>query len=128
MERLPEWANGLRGGDQFGIVRRGGRTEFVGRQGDDPKREVGFRRTVELPTDLRSWAKELDPLIPAHVVAQVIDSLQVKLRELVGLARDEGHSWARIGAALGVSRQAAWEAYRETADTAVRSDSDHGSD
>lgn len=116
MESLPEWAAGLRGADQVGVIRRGGRAEFVGCQPSGSERDVGFRRTVELPTDLRAWAQELDPLIPAHVVAQVIASLEVKLRELVVLARDEGHSWARIGAALGVTRQSAWETYRHVSD------------
>ncbi len=111
---LPAWAQGLRGSDRVGVVRRDGRIEYVGCGPEGSRSNVGFRRTVELPADLRSWAEELDPLIPAHVVAQVIDSLETKLGELIDLAREEGHSWARIGAALGVSRQTAWEKYRDT--------------
>ena len=34
------------------------------------------------------------------------------LRGLVGLLREREVSWARIGAALGTTRQAAWERFR----------------
>ena len=33
------------------------------------------------------------------------------LRDWVGLARERGLSWTDIGAALGISRQAAWERF-----------------
>ncbi len=33
------------------------------------------------------------------------------VRIAVGRARDQGQSWERIGSALGVSRQAAWERF-----------------
>jgi len=34
-----------------------------------------------------------------------------RLKETVDALRERGHSWARIGKALGVSRQAAWERF-----------------
>ncbi len=39
------------------------------------------------------------------------EALEARTRELVAVARGEGASWAAIGAALGISRQAAHERY-----------------
>jgi hypothetical protein len=36
---------------------------------------------------------------------------EVRLRERVALLRDRRATWAEIGAALGVTRQAAWERF-----------------
>lgn len=42
-----------------------------------------------------------------------IRTLEVKRIALIGAAQAQGASWGEIGAALGVSRQAAWEKYRD---------------
>jgi hypothetical protein len=42
------------------------------------------------------------------IVRRALDALQ---QELVGLARDEGASWSQIGAALGVTTQAAHQRF-----------------
>ena len=47
-------------------------------------------------------------LTASAVVRRGLDVLQA---ELVGLARDEGASWASIGAALGVTTQAAHQRF-----------------
>lgn len=39
-----------------------------------------------------------------------------KVPQAVAAARRAGASWAQIGKALGVTRQAAWEKYRELSD------------
>lgn len=39
-----------------------------------------------------------------------------KVPQAVSAARRAGASWAQIGKALGVSRQAAWEKYRDQDD------------
>ncbi len=41
-----------------------------------------------------------------------IRTLEVRRIALIGAAQQHGASWEEIGAALGVSRQAAWEKYR----------------
>ncbi len=40
------------------------------------------------------------------------DLAQTK-HDLIARARQERHSWSEIGAALGISKQAAWQAYNE---------------
>ena len=50
----------------------------------------------------------LDRLRPA---AGLVASADVGLRGLVDVLRQREVSWARIGDALGVSRQAAWERF-----------------
>jgi hypothetical protein len=42
------------------------------------------------------------------ILRRALDALQ---QELVGLARDEGASWSQIGAALGVTTQAAHQRF-----------------
>lgn len=46
----------------------------------------------------------------AAVAAQAEFGLYERIAEL----RGRGHSWARLGTALGVSRQAAWERFART--------------
>jgi len=71
-----------------------------------------FRLDIIIPLELADLDKKgIDPLIPAHGVASSIRDLQVCLEELVKWARIRGHSWTRIGEALGMTRQAAWDKY-----------------
>lgn len=49
------------------------------------------------------------------VVDQQIKELQIERADLVRAARAERQSWRSIAEALGVSRQAAWEAHRASA-------------
>ena len=51
---------------------------------------------------------ELLPRISA-VAAQV----EQRLAAWVGVARDKGASWARVGEALGMTRQSAWERFKQ---------------
>lgn len=39
------------------------------------------------------------------------DQVEEHLKAWVGAARERGISWARIGAALGITRQSAWERF-----------------
>jgi ATP-dependent Clp protease ATP-binding subunit ClpX len=59
------------------------------------------------------WARltddELLEALPA--TAQAVENADAELRKHVGLLRDRGVSWERIAAALGVSRQSAWERF-----------------
>ena len=55
-----------------------------------------------------SEAQLLDTLGPA---ASAVDTVREVLQEHVDLLRVRGVSWARIGEALGISRQGAWERF-----------------
>lgn len=50
----------------------------------------------------------LDGLCESAGLARAVDKLQ---RHLVRQARDGGRTWTEIGAALGVSRQSAWQRF-----------------
>jgi hypothetical protein len=43
--------------------------------------------------------------------ADAVDAAQVELRAAVGAARQAGDTWAMIGVALGISRQAAYQRF-----------------
>jgi hypothetical protein len=64
-----------------------------------------------------SKAKMVDTdLSDLRAVAEAADQIradEARLLELVEKARENGRSWARIGIALGVSRQAARERFSE---------------
>jgi len=67
--------------------------------------------SVAFPTlDGDDEAALLARLAPA---ASLVEAASTGLDGLVGIVRGRGVSWARIGAALGTSRQAAWERFAE---------------
>jgi hypothetical protein len=53
-------------------------------------------------------------LATASLAAVVLQTADQALMEAVTTARRRGHSWGEIGAALGVSRQAAWARFSDT--------------
>jgi hypothetical protein len=59
---------------------------------------------------LPAWESMTDPELLEHLprVAAVGEQVEVNLRQWVLRARDRGIAWARIGAALGMTRQSAW--------------------
>jgi hypothetical protein len=59
----------------------------------------------------RSGETELTVGAALAATAALRDAADRKLFELVGFARDAGASWASIGAALGVTTQAAHQRY-----------------
>ena len=62
-----------------------------------------------------NWeAAPLDGLCQSARLSMALDKLQ---RELVRRARDAGGSSTDIGAALGISRQSAWERFASTTDS-----------
>jgi len=63
----------------------------------------GFERPEELPTE------RLLAQLPA--VEMTVRGKQTQIQWVVDLLRKRKVSWARIGEALGVSRQAAWERF-----------------
>nr|WP_285492922.1 ClpX C4-type zinc finger protein [Actinomadura sp. NBRC 104425] len=64
---------------------------------------------VRLPT----WESLTDEQMLDHIprVAAAADQVEANLRSWVQELRRRGVTWARIGAALGISRQAAWERF-----------------
>jgi hypothetical protein len=74
-------------------------------------RIAGDGRTLRLVGD---WEDApLEGLCESAGLARAVDKLQ---RHLVQQARRAGRSWTEIGAALGVSRQAAWERFSQPPD------------
>jgi hypothetical protein len=59
------------------------------------------------------WETMTDEQMIEHVprVAAVADQVETNLRSWVQELRRRGVTWARIGQALGVSRQSAWERF-----------------
>jgi hypothetical protein len=54
-----------------------------------------------------------DALAALTGVAQDMLVLEARKIRLIGVAQEQGASWDEIGSALEVSRQAAWEKYRD---------------
>ena len=76
---------------------------------------MGRRRQLRITGDGRKlrligdWeSAPLDGLCESAGLARAVDKLQ---RHLVQQARDSGRTWTEIGAALGVSRQSAWQRF-----------------
>ena len=60
-----------------------------------------------------SWRKRPDDELLASLapIQAVVSQVDAALRDYVGTLRERGVTWTRIGAALGVSKQAAWERF-----------------
>ena len=67
------------------------------------------RDSAEIPY----WQSMSDDQMLAHLprVASVATQVEDNLRVWVKRVRDRGVSWARIGQALGMARQSAWERF-----------------
>ena len=55
--------------------------------------------------------KTVDPLAELRALQERERELEDTRRRLIAAARTQGRSWTEIGAALGVSKQAAWQLY-----------------
>jgi hypothetical protein len=56
------------------------------------------------------------------LIAATSDQVEVFLRDWIKLVRARNISWAEIGKVMGISRQAAWERFREVGDTTAAGD------
>ena len=65
-----------------------------------------------------------DPLQALRAVAALRETLGSWETELARLALHDGVTWEAIGAALGISRQAAWERMRPKVAAAIAADRD----
>ena len=65
------------------------------------------------PAEIPYWQAMTDEQMLDHLprVASVATQVEDNLRVWVQRLRDRGVSWARIGAALGMARQSAWERF-----------------
>jgi ATP-dependent Clp protease ATP-binding subunit ClpX len=71
-------------------------------------------KTERPPTpEIASWEAKSDDEILASLpkIATVSAQTDARIQSLVDLLRGRGVAWARIGAALGVTRQSAWEKF-----------------
>lgn len=75
---------------------------------EEGRRSISLRSMRQLPWDEMSDAELLSNL---PMIAATVTQVSSFLADWVQLARDRGLSWAEIGQALGVSRQAAWERF-----------------
>jgi hypothetical protein len=59
------------------------------------------------------WENMTDEQILGHLprIAAVSDQVDASLTNWVGVARQRGVTWTRIGSALGMTRQSAWERF-----------------
>ena len=69
--------------------------------------------TEPMPQMTHVWHEQSDDELLASLarVQAAAPQLDAAMHDYVGLLRSRGVSWTRIGAALGVSKQAAWERF-----------------
>jgi len=69
--------------------------------------------SAEEPAEIPYWQAMTDGQMLAHLprVASVATQVEDNLRVWVQRLRERGVSWARIGEALGMARQSAWERF-----------------
>ena len=65
-----------------------------------------------LPVALGELVDDEDPVLVLAVHAWLVRRLDEARPRLVLAARDAGASWADVGAALGMTKQGAWDLYR----------------
>ena len=93
---LPEWMHDLQG---FAAIEA---SLEAGPEGE-------WQLSLALPADLEEVA--IDPLLVLCGLALGAAQLDQKIEEVVRYCRTQGASWTNIGAALGISKQAAWEQF-----------------
>jgi hypothetical protein len=67
----------------------------------------------EPASEFGSWNEQPDDELLASLarIQAVVSQTNAAVHDHVGILRDRGISWTRIGEALGVSKQAAWERF-----------------
>ena len=75
---------------------------------------IGLLRGTDSSPVKAPWARMTDAELLAHLpeISAVATQVEDRLHAWVGTARQRSISWARIGAALGMTRQSAWERFR----------------
>jgi hypothetical protein len=74
---------------------------------------LGMDPMPQTHTQIHVWHEQSDDELLASVarVQAAAPQLDAAMHDYVDLLRARGVSWTRIGAALGVSKQAAWERF-----------------
>jgi hypothetical protein len=64
-------------------------------------------------TRFPEWSSLTDDQMLDHIprIAATVDQVEGSLRSWIGEVRSRGVTWARIGQALGTTRQSAWERF-----------------
>ena len=87
---------------------------FFGDLGDDEAREAETLMglvTVGVSDVAAAARNARHPLLVAKIVQGSIRTLENQLRQVVPVLRERGCSWTQIGAALGITKQSAWERF-----------------
>lgn len=73
----------------------------------------------------KPWETMDDAQVLDHLpeVSAVKDQVELSLAAWVAIARERKISWDRIGRALGITRQSAWERFRNAVGSSQRVDS-----
>lgn len=77
---------------------------------------LGDTSTGRVPPSLGPvWEQMSDEEVLQHLpeISRVILKVEEQLRVWVGAARERHITWSQIGAALDITRQSAWERFRE---------------
>jgi hypothetical protein len=80
---------------------------------DEADEAVTLARKVMLGIgDLEEAARTArHPLVLVKTIAASMNILESQLRKVVPILRGRGSSWTQIGAALGITKQSAWERF-----------------
>jgi hypothetical protein len=75
--------------------------------------DVLAQATHAQPPSLPEWSSLSDDELLQRIpfIASSATNIEAGLRERVHQLRERGVSWARIGSALGMTRQSAWERF-----------------
>ena len=95
---LPDWMKELRG---FASI--------TGQASSSTAAASEWHLSLALPADLSEV--DIDPILILCGLALGAEQLDQKIEEVARFCRGAGSSWTQIGAALGVSKQAAWEQF-----------------
>lgn len=118
-EDIPDWFRELPGFDRLTITPdpKGQGHGFSAEWNDIPNEQdipggIWELGPLKLPNDLALLdAAGFDPLVPLGFLSLAASMIDDKTQELVAYCREHGKSWTQIGAALGMSKQAAWERF-----------------
>lgn len=89
---------------------RASKSHTVAQRSSSHARGRAIERTRDIDAVVHSASDALGAL---SVVERDMRALEVRKLRLIGAAQRHGASWDEIGSALEVSRQAAWEKYRD---------------
>jgi len=74
---------------------------------------IAEAKQVGPPPSLPDWSAMSDDELLQRIpfIAASANNIEAELRDRITELRDRGVSWARIGSALGMTRQSAWERF-----------------